>query len=203
MSHYPPPAAPHTQISLRGEIAGRRVYREIEIEVVNANATFDNTLGIIRRRGLLQDNSDDPSTYYKPEITLRFQSGTIPGVINVQDRLTMMSTIVLYEVSGCPAGQDPCPWGPTAFLPTFSTSSRPRRLLQEYKSFLDLTWAVTGGTLDIDKPGVLASSKNGTNLVINRGQLEVGEAYTFRLTVVNTKSGLSCKLSLRLLPCCS
>ena len=60
---------------------------------------FDASLGIIRRRGLLQDNSEDPSSYYRPEITLRYQPGPVPGVINVQDRLTLIGTIVLYEVS--------------------------------------------------------------------------------------------------------
>lgn len=50
---------------------------------------------------------------------------------------------------------------------------------------------MTAGTVNIDEPGVLLSSKDGLNLVVNGNTMSSGETYAFRLDVKNTLSGYS------------
>ena len=60
--------------------------------------------------------------------------------------------------------------------------------IQHYNNYLEYSWEITQGTLNISDPGVLLSAVTSPNLVIAENMLVRGEEYTFRLNVLNNFS---------------
>lgn len=88
----------------RGPIAGRFLSRFLEIVVTSSDSTTDMT-GVIRRRGLLQDEEGNPATFHKPEVTISPVANM--GSINAADRLSLTGNVRQLDVSPPPLPPPP------------------------------------------------------------------------------------------------